>query len=112
MLPQNNFQRKIERAQRRVARAGPPLFALCSLVLLVSAIFEIVTGALVEGGISGLMAAGLALLAWYGWKSLRNDDDDHYDDVIYHGVPVEAPEPLVENRTDKAYIDCWAGGRT
>ncbi len=34
-----------------------------------------------------------------------DDDDDDYDDIIYHGVPVEAPEPLDEDRTDKPYID-------
>ena len=34
-----------------------------------------------------------------------DDDDDDYDDVLYHGIPVEAPEPLDEDRTDKPYID-------
>ena len=105
MLPRDNFQRQIKRAQRRLARAEPPLFALCSLVFLVSAIFEIIAGTLVQGGISASIAAALALLVWYEWKSLRNDDDDHYDDTIHHGVPVEAPEQLDEDRTDKPYID-------
>ena len=38
-------------------------------------------------------------------RNLPEDDDDDYDDTIYHAVPVEAPEPLDEDRPDKPYID-------
>ncbi|MDK1020114.1 MAG: hypothetical protein QGD90_00570 [Candidatus Hydrogenedentes bacterium] len=49
-----------------------------------------------------------AIAGWVVKRLVRNlpDDDDHdFDDMIYHGVPVEAPEPVVEKRTDKLNID-------
>ena len=105
MLPQDDFQRHLNRLLRAIVKTVPPLFALLSIIFLFGAFAAILVGAFTPGCVLGLMAATWGLLAWYGWKSMPDDDDNDYDDISYHGVPVEAPKPLDEDSTDKPYID-------
>jgi len=70
------------------------------------AFFLILHGSVEGSWIFSIFGILTAVVGWAVKRFVRNlPDDDDFDDMIYHGVPVEAPEPVNKERTDKPHFD-------